>query len=155
MENEKQSEEDYTDFVRLLNKHGVDYLVVGAYAVMYHTHVPRETKDIDFWIRMTEENAEKCSKAIKEFCGMEFKKEDLLEKGAICYIGVAPNRIDVFNEQGRADFEEAWKKRNDDKYWGVPVHFISREDLIALKEYANREHDRKDLTRLKGSLKNY
>lgn len=27
MENEKQSEKDYTEFVNLLNKHKVDYLV--------------------------------------------------------------------------------------------------------------------------------
>ena len=37
MENEKQSEKDYTEFVNLLNKHKVDYLVVGGYAVMFHT----------------------------------------------------------------------------------------------------------------------
>ena len=57
MENEKQSENDYTEFVNLLNKHKVDYLVVGGYAVMFHTLIPRETKDIDFWIRPTKKNA--------------------------------------------------------------------------------------------------
>jgi predicted nucleotidyltransferase len=148
MEDEKQSEKDYTEFVNLLNKHKVDYLVVGGYAVMFHTLIPRETKDIDFWIRPTKDNAEKCSEAIKEFCGMEFKKEDLLEKGAICYIGAVPNRIDIFNEQGQVDFEKAWEKRKDDKYWEVNVHFVSREDLIILKRYADREQDRKDLKRL-------
>ena len=78
-----------------------------------------------------------------------YKKEDLLEKGAICYIGAVPNRIDIFNEQGPVDFEKAWEKRKDDKYWDVNVHFISREDLMILKRYADREQDRKDLKRLK------
>jgi len=149
VENEKQSEKDYTEFVNLLNKYNVDYLVVGGYAVMFHTLIPRETKDIDFWIRPTAENADKCVKAIKEFCGMEFKQEDLLEKDAICYIGVVPNRIDIFNKQGLIDFEKAWEKRKDDKYWDVDVHFISREDLMILKLYTDREQDQKDLKRLK------
>ncbi len=39
-------EKDFEGFVELLEKHGVKYLIVGAYTVSMHT-VPRNTGDID------------------------------------------------------------------------------------------------------------
>jgi predicted nucleotidyltransferase len=147
MVNERTREDDYKEFADLLNKHGVDYLIVGAYAVIYHTHVPRDTKDIDFWIRPTADNAAKCAEAVKEFCGIELKKEDLLDD-KIFFIGQEPHRLDIFNSQGTIDFEKAWGKKEDGKFREVIVHYISREDLVKLKQQFNREQDRKDITRL-------
>ena len=40
---------DYRDLFKILNKHKVRYLVVGAYAVVYYTE-PRFTKDLDICI---------------------------------------------------------------------------------------------------------
>jgi hypothetical protein len=37
---------DFKDFLRLLNFHGVEYLVFGGYAVGYHGY-PRATGDLD------------------------------------------------------------------------------------------------------------
>ena len=37
---------DFLDFIELLNKHEVDYMVVGGYAVGLHGH-PRYTGDLD------------------------------------------------------------------------------------------------------------
>jgi len=147
MGNERTREDDYKEFADLLNKHGADYLIVGAYAVIYHTNLPRDTGDIDFWIRPTEENAEKCVEAIKEFCGIELKKEELLED-KIFFIGREPNRLDVFNAQGSLDFGKAWEKKEDGNFREVKVHYISREDLILLKRQFDRERDHKDLKRL-------
>ncbi|KAF0127181.1 MAG: hypothetical protein FD189_466 [Elusimicrobia bacterium] len=147
MENERTREDDYKEFAALLNKHGVDYLIVGAYAVIYHTNIPRDTKDIDFWIRPTADNAEKCAEAVREFCGIEVKKEDLLED-KIFFIGREPHRLDIFNSQGALDFEKAWAKKEDGRLRDVSVHYIARGDLVRLKRYFNREQDRKDVTRL-------
>ena len=153
MENEKQYEEDFKDFTDLLNKHKVDYLIVGAYAVIYHTHISRFTKDIDFWIRPTEENAQKCSDAVKEFCNVDLKKENLLKPGAIHFIGEAPFRIDIFNTQGNIEFEKAWKNKTEGTYRGINTRYISNKDLTFLKQYFNREQDQKDLKRLKKKKK--
>ncbi|MBU2573698.1 MAG: hypothetical protein KKH28_06460 [Elusimicrobia bacterium] len=147
MENERTREDDYKEFADLLNKHGVAYLIVGAYAVIYHTGIARDTKDINFWIRPTAENAGKCAEAIREFCGLELKKEDLLED-KIFFIGREPHRLDIFNSQGTLDFEKAWEKKDDGKFLKVNVHYISREDLASVKQRFNREQDRKDLARL-------
>ncbi len=54
---EKSYTNDYIDFLNALNKHGVEYLIVGAYATLHYTHISRSTNDIDIWIRATEENA--------------------------------------------------------------------------------------------------
>lgn len=148
MEHEKTREDDYKEFAGLLNRHGVDYLIVGSYAVIYHTHIPRDTKDIDFWIRPTPENADKCVKAIKDFCGLEIKKEDLLGE-TIFFIGREPHRLDIFNSQGKIKFDTAWEKRADGNLRDIAVHYISRDDLMELKEYFGRPHDQKDLKRLK------
>lgn len=53
---------DFKEFAELLNKNGVEYLVVGGYAVGVHGH-PRYTGDIDFWIRPEQTNAEKLLKS--------------------------------------------------------------------------------------------
>jgi hypothetical protein len=39
---------DFKEFLRLLNPHGVEYLVVGGYAVNYHGY-PRATGDLNAW----------------------------------------------------------------------------------------------------------
>jgi len=39
---------DFKDFLRLLNSHRVEYLLIGGYAVAYHGY-PRPTGDMDIW----------------------------------------------------------------------------------------------------------
>ncbi len=124
MEKEKQVEDDYRDFIELLNKNNVEYLIVGAYSVIYHTNVPRETGDMDFWIKNTEENAEKVAMAIKEFNGLEIDKKDLLTKRGIIFIGQKPNRIDIFNEQADLSFDDAYKHKKMGMFKSMPTYFI-------------------------------
>ena len=40
---------DFKEFAALLNSNGVEYLVVGGYALAAYGH-PRYTGDLDFWI---------------------------------------------------------------------------------------------------------
>ncbi|RTZ89376.1 MAG: hypothetical protein DSY91_07920, partial [Deltaproteobacteria bacterium] len=87
---------DFKDFLKLLNSHGVEYLIVGGYAVGLHGY-PRATGDIDVWIAVDVLNAKKVANAIREF-GMpkELVKEDLfLEKDKIIRMGVPPVRIEL------------------------------------------------------------
>ena len=148
MAEEKQVENDYRDFIEFLNKNGVDYLVIGAYSTMFHTKIPRETQDIDFWIRKTEANAENCVKAIKEFCGLDIDKSELLKDKEIFFIGSEPNRIDIFNTQEDLPFEEAYSRKQTGTFKGTRTYYISKEDLIKLKEYFGRDKDKKDIKRL-------
>ena len=158
MEKEKQAEKDYAELIDLLNKYQVDYLIVGAYAVIQHTKVSRDTKNIDFWIRNTKDNAEKCSKVIKEFSGLNVSSKDLLADGIINYLSVAPNRIDFFNTQGNLNFDESFKNKCVGHFRGERAFYINIDDLIKTKKYylskdagnlLDKEKDLKDIKRIK------
>ncbi len=58
--------QDFKDFLRLLNSHKVDYLLVGGYAVGYHGY-PRATGDMDIWVAVSESNAQKAAKVLSDF----------------------------------------------------------------------------------------
>ncbi len=53
--------QDFEDFVKLLNQRQVEYLIVGGYALAFHGK-PRHTGDLDIWINISEQNAEKMLK---------------------------------------------------------------------------------------------
>ncbi len=42
--------QDFKDLLSAFNAHGVKYLVVGGYAVSFHSQ-PRTTKDLDLFVR--------------------------------------------------------------------------------------------------------
>ncbi len=69
----------FQEFLKLLEKHTVKYLLVGGYAVGYHGF-PRYTGDLDVFIAISEENAAKLIKVFSKFGFEELgvKTKDLL-----------------------------------------------------------------------------
>ena len=57
---------DFKEFLRLLNTYGVEYLLIGGYAVGYHGY-PRATNDMDIWIVMHPQNAERMVAVLRAF----------------------------------------------------------------------------------------
>lgn len=57
---------DFSEFLKLLNAHGVSYLIVDGYAVGFHGH-PRATADIDIWIPRCPDIAQQTVAAIRAF----------------------------------------------------------------------------------------
>ena len=55
------------DFREFLNEKKVEYIVVGSYAVAYHGF-PRYTGDIDIWLAISKDNAEKIAFKRIWFC---------------------------------------------------------------------------------------
>jgi hypothetical protein len=49
-----------------MNSTGVEYVVVGGHAVGYHGY-PRYTGDIDFFVRLSRENAKLLVRVLVEF----------------------------------------------------------------------------------------
>ncbi len=43
--------QDFKDFLALLHKYDVPYLIVGGIAVSIHSY-PRYTKDLDLWLEI-------------------------------------------------------------------------------------------------------
>ena len=63
---------DFEDFLRLLEGHQVDYMIVGGYAVAFHGY-PRFTKDIDIFFDRSDDNIKRLQRAVVEFGFQEVK----------------------------------------------------------------------------------
>ena len=140
---------DFRDFLKLLNSHRVEYLLVGGYAVCYHGHY-RNTADIDFWIAVHPENAAKLVRLIREF-GFEtpqLQESLFLQKGRIIRMGIEPMRIEILTEISGCDFADCYPHRIEASLDGLPVHVISLPDLIKNKVKAGRLKDLDDVQKL-------
>lgn len=140
---------DFRDLFRLFNEEGVEYLVVGAHAVMFYAE-PRYTKDLDVWVNPTPDNAERVYRALAAFGAplQGVAPADLCQSHLVYQIGVAPNRIDVLMGIGGVDFPTAWAGRVHSTYDDVPISIIGRRELIASKRAVGRGQDLLDLERL-------
>ena len=87
---------DYADMARALLDAGVEFMLVGGYAVSVHGY-PRTTFDIDFWVRPSAENARRVMGALRAFGAplREISEEDFDHPDMVVQIGVAPRRIDL------------------------------------------------------------
>ncbi|MBU0736054.1 MAG: hypothetical protein KKG10_18110, partial [Proteobacteria bacterium] len=95
---------DFKDFLRLLNSHAVEYLLVGGYAVGCHGY-PRATGDMDVWIAVSESNAQKAAIVLRDF-GMpeeDVSKRLFLERDKVVRMGVPPVRIEVITGASGVD----------------------------------------------------
>ena len=138
----------YKELLQLLNESEVEYLIVGGFAVMKYGE-PRYTKDLDVWVGNSPENSTRLIRALQEF-GAPLEHdgvtaETFAEKQVVYQIGVAPVRIDILSTITGVEFPHAWQKRIAGTFFGVPVHFISLDDLQTNKKAMGRSSDLKDL----------
>jgi len=100
---------DFREFIQLLNDHGVEYVIVGGYAVAIYGYV-RYTGDIDCFIAISTANAERMVKVFNLF-GLtqpDINTGLFMDPGKILRIGAEPMRL----EKDLADAAEL-QKRND------------------------------------------
>lgn len=140
---------DFAEFVELLNKHKVDYMVVGGYALAFHGK-PRQTGDIDIWIHNSEDNAQKMVNVVHEFGmgSLGLSKEDFKKEGAITQLGYPPLRIDVLNSIDGVQFKEAAENLQVIDLNGLKINFIGKDELIQNKLASGREQDLSDVKEL-------
>ncbi len=140
----------YRELLQLLNEFQVEYLIVGGFAVMKYGE-PRYTKDLDVWVHNSPQNSVRVVEALTKF-GAPLEHDGITaqtfaEAQVVYQIGIAPVRIDILTEITGVAFADAWTKRVGSTFFGVPVHFISLDDLIANKQALGRGSDLKDLKR--------
>lgn len=140
---------DFKEFVQLLIKNQVEYLIVGGYAVSIHGY-PRYTGDLDIWINSTDSNAQKVLSCIKEFgfSSSELTESDFTKKYGIIQLGYPPVRIDIINNVDGVNFEECFQKKSIIEVENLQVNFISLEDLITNKKTTARPRDIDDVENL-------
>jgi predicted nucleotidyltransferase len=146
--------QDFEDFVKLLNKHQVDYLVVGGYALAFHGK-PRHTGDLDIWINSSESNAEKLVNVIHEFglASLGLTKFDFMQEGYVTQIGYPPLRIDILNTIDGVKFENAYPNKLLVDVNGIEVRYIGLKEFIENKTASGRSQDIADLIEIKNIKK--
>lgn len=137
---------DFKEFVELLQKHNVEYLIVGGYAVGFHGY-PRFTGDLDIWLKLSESNANNMLKVVADFgfASLGLRVEDFLTHGNIIQLGYPPLRIDLLNKIDGVTFEECYKHKHSVVQDGFQYNFISYEDLLKNKQASGRYKDKDDL----------
>jgi hypothetical protein len=140
---------DFKEFIQSLNDNSVRYLVIGGYVVALHGY-PRYTKEMDVWIGMSNENAARIVKALKEF-GFEslgLKEADFLVSDQIILLGYPPRRIDVLTTIPGIEFAECYPSHLTADVEGISVNFIDLESLKKNKKASGRHQDLADLENL-------
>ena len=141
---------DFKDLLRIFAEEEVEFLVVGAYAVIHHTQ-PRYTKDLDVWIKPSPENARRVARAFLRFGVpmIEVTEADFAEEGLQYAIGLPPSQIDFLTSLPGVRFESAWEDHVEAQSEGVTVPFLGVPQLIAAKTLAGRPQDLADLDELR------
>jgi len=145
---------DFRDLLQCLNEAGAKYLIVGAYAVIYHTE-PRYTKDMDIWVEPTTENAQKVWNALVKFGAplADLTLADFCNPDIVFQMGVEPNRIDIIMDIEGLRFAEAWKNHSIRQYDDQTVFVLSHDDITHAKKIAGRGQDLLDVINLERAKK--
>ncbi|MFO0828189.1 MAG: nucleotidyltransferase [Phycisphaerales bacterium] len=141
--------DDFKEFLRLLNSTGVEFMVVGGYAVAYHGH-PRATGDLDLWVANDDRNIDALLAALKAF-GFELPEVThalFAAADRIVRMGVPPVRIELLTGVSGLRFREAFQRSESVELDGVPVRMLTLDDLRTNKRAAARPKDLADLDAL-------
>jgi hypothetical protein len=137
---------DFRDLLALFNAHGVDYIIVGAYALAYYG-APRYTGDIDILVRPDSENAFRILSALAEFGfgSLGLRAEDFAAPDRVIQIGVTPVRVDIVTSLTGVSWEEAAAGRVAGIYGDLKVYYIGKKQFILNKRALGRKKDLADL----------
>ena len=142
--------QDFKEFLKLLNKNSVKYLLVGGYVVGYYGY-PRATADMDIWLDIGSlDNIDRLIKTLKEFgLSIEETSESLFDKeGQMLRIGFPPVRLEILSKISGVEFTECYKNCQTVKMDGCEVTMISFVDLKKNKKASGRHKDLDDLENL-------
>ncbi|MEW6606213.1 MAG: DUF6036 family nucleotidyltransferase [bacterium] len=140
------------EFLMLLHKYCVKYLIIGGEAVIYYGY-PRLTGDMDIFYENSAENIGNLFKMLDEFWDGNIPEieniEELAKPGLIVQFGVPPNRIDLLNKITNIEFSKAWGNRKVETIKFnknmIPIYYIGLDELIKNKKAVNRPKDMEDL----------
>ncbi len=146
--------EDFANFIRCLNKHYVEYMLVGGYAVILRGY-SRSTGDMDIWVNKTEPNFIQLQKAITEF-GLPLaaipKEQFFSTDYDVFSFGRPPYAIEIMTALKGVDFVEAFTKATIQKVDTIEIRVIHLNQLIQAKKAAGRYKDLNDIENLESQI---
>ncbi len=140
---------DWNEFIRLLLRHRVRFLLIGAHALAIHGK-PRATLDLDVFVEPSMKNARQIGAALAEFgfAGLASEWRHMAVPDRMLRLGREPMRIDILNEISGVRFATAWRNRARGVFGSHRVNVISRADYIRNKRASGRAKDLLDLALL-------
>lgn len=140
---------DFRDLLVLFNKHHIDYMVVGGYALAFHG-APRYTGDIDLFVKPDPENARRILEALDEFgfASVGLETTDFDHPNQVVQLGVPPVRVDIITSITGVSWQEAYAGRVPGTYGDIQVHYIGRQEFLTNKRATHRKKDLADVEAL-------
>jgi hypothetical protein len=156
---------DPLPLLRVLHERGVQYIVVGGFAVNAHGFV-RVTKDLDIVPSADEENLWRLAKMLRdldatildsgdfgqdEIPADPTKPDDLAMGDNFC-LHTSLGRLDVMQWLSGIEFDDLYTELKgrviESDVDSVPVRVCGLDDLLMMKRAAGRPQDLEDLRRL-------
>jgi Nucleotidyl transferase of unknown function (DUF2204) len=143
---------DFDEFIGSLNVHGVEFLIVGAYALAFHG-APRFTGDLDVLVRPTLENADRLLVVVREFGfdAPELTPDIVIDPRRLIQMGVEPVQIHVMSAISGVSWDDAWRTHDTVVLDGRTIPFIGRDAMLVNKRAAGRPKDLADIDALKSA----
>lgn len=140
---------DFKEFLKLLARNDVDYLLVGGYAVGYYGY-PRPTGDMDIWVANTQKNAERLVSVLTEFGfdSPEISADLFTKEKSIVRMGVPPFKLEIITFIDGVSFDDCFPERQVAEIDDVSVSIIGYKHLKINKKASGRPKDINDLENL-------
>lgn len=131
---------------------GVQFLLIGGYAVNYHGY-PRYTMDMDLWLKPAHDNRERFVTFLQK---QDFSRESIdrvreldFNIAQSFHLGEQETRIDFLTKiSGSVEFNEAYSRCAKLSFGDITIPVIQYEDLILNKMGSNRPKDQADIDEL-------
>lgn len=138
---------EFLKVLKALGDEGVEYVLVGGYAVILHG-ASRNTEDIDVFVKATEDNLAQLRKALNTIFDdesiSEITSNELKEYPVIRYVAPDDFAMDIISNLGeRFSFDDI--KFTIVYVQDVPVRLANVETLYTMKEKTYRAIDQADL----------
>lgn len=142
-------EPEYLKLLRLFQEEGVDYLIIGGYAVIAHGH-PRFTNALDLLIQATTENGARAVRALARFgySAGEFEADDFTQIPAFMSFAAGKGWFDLMTAVPGIDFATSAANKLVMTVEGVTLKFVDLASLRKNKEATGRPQDLADLKNL-------
>jgi hypothetical protein len=150
--------------VRVLSKHAVRYVLVGATAARLQGF-PRLTADADISPAMDPDNLQRLAAALRDLRARVFTETipeglpfscdaETLSRSNLWNLVTDAGRLDlVFKPAGTEGYEDLTRSALTYQVFGVRVHAASLKDILRSKLTSTRPQDQQDVIVLKEMLK--
>lgn len=137
---------DFRDLLEELGRGGVEFVVVGGWAVAFHGR-PRATKDIDLVLRGTPDNLARAAEALGRFGAPTNVTEALrsMAETDVVYVGEPPLRIDFLRAIEGVSADALFGNSVVAELDGVVLRVIALDDLVRNKRAVGRPRDLDDV----------